>query len=41
MRPATDSGARTAPEPRRFGAVNWRGLWSLYRRDVHRFLRYG
>ncbi len=26
--------------PRRFGAVNWRGLWSLYRRDVVRFLRY-
>ncbi len=41
MSPAADSGARAAPEPRRFGAVNWRGLWSLYRRGVHRFLRYG
>jgi ABC-2 type transport system permease protein len=41
MRPAPDGGARAAPEPRRFGAVNWRGLWSLYRRGVHRFLRYG
>lgn len=25
--------------PRRFGAVNWRGLWSLYWRDVVRYLR--
>ncbi len=33
--------AATAPEPRRFGAVNWRGLWSLYRRNLHRFFRYG
>ncbi len=33
--------AGTAPEPRRFGAGNWRGLWSLYRRNVHRFFRYG
>ena len=25
-------------EPRRFGRVNWRGLWTLYLRDVKRFL---
>ncbi|MFQ5773996.1 MAG: ABC transporter permease [Kiloniellaceae bacterium] len=36
MRPA----AATVPGPRRFGAVNWRGVWSLYRRDVVRFFRY-
>ncbi len=36
-----DGRAVTAPEPRRFGAVNWRGVWTLYRRDVHRFFRYG
>lgn len=28
------------PEPRTFGRVNWRGLASLYRREVLRFLRY-
>jgi len=26
------------PEPRRFGAVNWLGLWTLYRKEVSRFL---
>jgi ABC-2 type transport system permease protein len=26
-------------EPRRFGAVNWRGLWTLYARDVKRYLK--
>ena len=31
----------TAPTPRRFGAVNWRGLWSLYYRHILRYLRYG
>ena len=30
----------TGPRPRRFGAVNWRGVWSLYRRELVRFLRY-
>ena len=25
---------------RQFGPVNWRGIWSLYRRDLIRFLRY-
>ena len=29
------------PRPRRFGWVNWRGLWTLYRRDTFRYLRYG
>ena len=29
------------PRPRRFGWVNWRGLWTLYRRDAFRYLRYG
>jgi len=29
-----------APLPRPLGAVNWRGVWALYRRDVTRFLRY-
>ncbi len=31
---------RLGPQPRRFGAVNWRGMWSLYRRELIRFLRY-
>jgi ABC-2 type transport system permease protein len=26
--------------PRRFGAVNWRGVWALYRREVLRYLRF-
>lgn len=26
-----------APTRRRFGAVNWMGLWTLYRKEVHRF----
>lgn len=26
--------------PRRFGRVNWRGLWTLYRRGFLRFLRF-
>ncbi len=29
------------PRPRRCGAVNWRGLWTLYWRDTFRYLRYG
>ncbi len=28
------------PRPRQFGPVNWRGMWSLYRREQLRFLRY-
>ncbi len=26
------------PRPRRIGAVNWRGLWTLYLKEVRRFL---
>ncbi len=25
--------------PKRYGAVNWIGLWSLYKKEVHRFLK--
>ncbi len=35
-----DGFADTAPRPRRFGAVNWRGLWSFYQRNVLRFFRF-
>ena len=31
--------APLAPPVRRFGAVNWLGLWTLYVREVHRFLK--
>jgi ABC-2 type transport system permease protein len=31
--------APLAPPVRRFGAVNWQGLWTLYLREVHRFLK--
>ncbi len=34
-----NSGVSLAPK--RFGAVNWYGLWSLYRKEVHRFLKVG
>lgn len=29
-----------APTPRRFGAVNWRGVYALHRRETVRFYRY-
>jgi ABC-2 type transport system permease protein len=29
------------PQVRRFGAVNWLGLWTLYLREVRRFLKVG
>jgi len=32
---------RAAPRARQFGWVNWRGLWTLYRRGAARYLRYG
>ncbi|MFQ6018269.1 MAG: ABC transporter permease [Kiloniellaceae bacterium] len=32
--------AAMAPDARRHGAVNWRGLWNLFRRGMHRFFRY-
>ena len=28
-----------APTPRTIGAVNWLGLWTLYRKEVRRFLK--
>ena len=31
--------APLAPSVRRFGAINWQGLWTLYVREVHRFLK--
>jgi ABC-2 type transport system permease protein len=31
--------APLAPSVRSFGAVNWQGLWTLYVREVHRFLK--
>jgi ABC-2 type transport system permease protein len=31
----------TAPKVRQFGAVNWLGLWTLYEREVRRFLKVG
>jgi ABC-2 type transport system permease protein len=30
---------RSPPPPRRFGRVNWLGLWTLARRDLHRVLK--
>lgn len=29
----------SAPKPRSYGAVNWLGLWTLYKREVGRFLK--
>ena len=29
------------PRVRQFGAVNWLGLWTLYVREVRRFLKVG
>src|ERR1700733_3165625 len=31
--------ATAPPQVRRFGAVNWQGLWTLYLREVRRFLK--
>ncbi|MGQ0662430.1 MAG: ABC transporter permease [Pseudomonadota bacterium] len=42
--PDTDSAAtmrRPAPSARRYGPVNWLGLWTLYVREVRRFLKVG
>ena len=32
--------AVSIPVPRRFGLVNWRGVYTLYRRETVRFFRY-
>lgn len=41
---SSDSQARTGaaplpPSPRSIGAVNWLGLWTLYKKEVRRFLK--
>ena len=33
------AGAGAAPRVRSFGYVNWRGVWTLYHREVKRFLK--
>jgi len=33
-------GPGPAPRPRRFGRVNWIGMWALYRRDVWRVVKH-
>lgn len=33
------SGADAVPHPRRFGPVNWVGLWTLYLKEVRRFVK--
>ena len=35
----TDSQTTTPPQPRAYGAFNWLGLWTLYQREVGRFLK--
>jgi ABC-2 type transport system permease protein len=35
----TAPAALVAPRPRAFGAVNWLGLWTLYKKEVRRFLK--
>ena len=37
--PAARTAAMTAPAPRRYGAVNWLGLWTLLMREVWRFIK--
>jgi ABC-2 type transport system permease protein len=39
LKPAADNAA--LPRPRRFVGLNGRGLWTLFQRDVMRFLRLG
>lgn len=34
---ATNPSVFTAPPPRTMGAVNWRGMWELYLKEVRRF----
>ncbi|HXP12554.1 MAG TPA: multidrug ABC transporter permease, partial [Stellaceae bacterium] len=34
----TEAGA---PRPRHIGTVNWLGLWTLYAREVRRFIKVG
>jgi len=37
LAPATRAAAR--PRVRQFGVVNWLGFWTLYRREVHRYIK--
>ncbi len=37
----SDDHSTCAPRVRHFGAVNWLGLWTLYVREVQRFLKVG
>ncbi|WP_017931381.1 ABC transporter permease [Robiginitomaculum antarcticum] len=34
-----DAPAQPAPQRREFGAVNWMGLWTLYKKEVRRFMK--
>lgn len=36
---STDLNTGMAPRPREIGAVNWLGLWTLYKKEVRRFLK--
>jgi ABC-2 type transport system permease protein len=35
----SDSNSPQPPQPRALGAVNWLGLWTLYKKEVRRFLK--
>ena len=37
--PDTSSSSLAPPKPRTYGAVNWLGLWTLYKREVGRFMK--
>lgn len=39
MRDGAKASMDTLPPPRRMGAVNWRGAWELYVKEVRRFLK--
>jgi ABC-2 type transport system permease protein len=36
---APQDASVSAPQPRALGAVNWLGLWTLYKKEVRRFLK--
>ncbi len=38
-RPTAARPVLAAPKPREIGPVNWIGLWTLYRKEVHRFFK--
>ena len=37
--PPPEAQGTTGPQARYYGLVNWRGLWTLYRKEVQRFLK--